>query len=45
MVDAKQNQLVFQGTSTQAVSTRPERNSKKLAKAVNEIFEKYPPRS
>lgn len=42
MVDAKQNQLVFQGTSTQAVSSRPQRNTKKLAKAVNEIFERYP---
>ena len=45
MVDAKQNVLVFQGTSTQAVSSRPERNTRKLAKAVSEIFEKYPPRS
>jgi hypothetical protein len=43
MVDANQKKLVFQGTSTQAISSRPERNTKKLAKAVNEIFEKYPP--
>ena len=44
MVDANQKKLVFQGTSTQTISSRPERNTKKLAKAVNEIFEKYPPR-
>jgi hypothetical protein len=43
MVDANQNKLVFQGTSTQAISSRPERNTRKLTKAVNEIFEKYPP--
>jgi hypothetical protein len=44
MVDARQKKLVFQGTSTQTVSSRPERNTKRLARAVNEIFEKYPPR-
>ena len=43
MVDANQKKLVFQGTSTQTISSRPERNTRKLAKAVNEIFEKYPP--
>jgi Domain of unknown function (DUF4136) len=43
MLDANQKKLVFQGTSTQTISSRPERNTKKLAKAVNEIFEKYPP--
>ena len=43
MVDASQNKLVFQGTSTQSISSRPERNSRKLTKAVNEIFERYPP--
>ena len=44
MVDAHHKQLVFQGTSTQTVSSRPERNTRKLAKAVNEVFERYPPR-
>jgi Domain of unknown function (DUF4136) len=44
MVDANQNKLVFQGLSTQAISSRPEKNTQKLAKAVNKIFEKYPPR-
>lgn len=44
MVDANQQKLVFQGTSTQSISSRPARNSRRLARAVNEIFEKYPPR-
>jgi hypothetical protein len=44
MMDPKDNQLVFQGTSTQAVSSRPQKNTKKLAKAVNEVFERFPPR-
>jgi hypothetical protein len=43
--DARQKQLVFQGVSKQTISSRPERNTKRLAKAVNEIFEKYPPRT
>jgi Domain of unknown function (DUF4136) len=43
LVDANQKKLVFQGTSTQTISSRPERNTKRLARAVNEIFEKYPP--
>jgi hypothetical protein len=44
MVDAHHKQLVFQGTSTQAVSSHPEKNTRKLAKAVNEVLERYPPR-
>jgi hypothetical protein len=43
MVDAGHNKLVFQGTSTQTISSRPSTNTRKLAKAVNEIFERYPP--
>ena len=44
MVDARQQQLVFQGTSTQTISSKPQKNTKRLAKAVSEVFEKYPPR-
>jgi hypothetical protein len=44
MMDAKQKRLVFQGTSAQTISSRPEKNTKKLAKAINLIFAKYPPR-
>ena len=43
MVDAKQH-LVFEGMLTQTISSRPEKNAKKLAKAVSEVLDKYPPR-
>jgi hypothetical protein len=43
MLDAHQKQLVFQGVSTMMISSKPAHNTKKLGKAVNEIFEKYPP--
>jgi hypothetical protein len=43
MVDANQQKLVFQGTSSQDISSKPAKNSKRLCKAVSEIFEKYPP--
>jgi Domain of unknown function (DUF4136) len=44
LTDAHKQQLLFQGVSSQTLSSRPARNTKRLAKAVNEIFEKYPPR-
>lgn len=44
MTDARRKQLVYQGVSTHTISSRPERNTKKLAKSVEEIFEKYPPK-
>ncbi len=44
VVDSRRNQLVFQGVSTSPISSKPAHNTKRLAKAVNEIFEKYPPR-
>jgi hypothetical protein len=44
VVDSRRNQLVFQGVSTASISSKPQHNTNKLAKAVNEIFEKYPPR-
>jgi len=44
MVDARRDQLVFQGVSTESISSKPEKNTKKLARAVHKIFEKYPPR-
>jgi hypothetical protein len=44
VVDSHRNRLVFQGVSTARISSKPAHNTKRLAKAVNEIFEKYPPR-
>jgi len=43
MVDAKEH-LVFEGILTKTISSRPEKNAKKLAKAVSEVLDKYPPR-
>src|SRR5437016_5691966 len=44
LVDSHKNKLVFEGVSTAPISSKPAHNTKRLAKAVNEIFEKYPPR-
>jgi hypothetical protein len=44
LVDSHRNQLVFQGVSRATISSKPTRNTRRFAKAVNEIFEKYPPR-
>jgi hypothetical protein len=43
MTDSRQNQLVFQGISSGPISSRPQRNTKRLRRGVNKIFEKYPP--
>src|SRR5215471_3973090 len=43
LTDPHQQQLVFQGVSSATISSRPQRNSRRLQKAVNKIFEKYPP--
>jgi hypothetical protein len=44
VVDTHQQKVVFEGTSEQAVSSKPEKNTRKLAKAVNEVFVRYPPK-
>jgi Domain of unknown function (DUF4136) len=44
VVDSHSNRLVFEGVSTAPISSKPAHNTKRLAKAVSEIFEKYPPR-
>jgi hypothetical protein len=44
LTDANRDKLVFQGASTQELSSKAEKNTKKLCKAVNGIFDKYPPR-
>lgn len=43
LTDSHQKQLVFQGLSTAGISSKPERNIKRLRKGIEEIFEKYPP--
>jgi len=44
IVDAKRGKLVFEGTSTQSVSARPQENTERWAKAVSRVMAKYPPR-
>ena len=44
MIDAHRKQLVFQGVWTDTISSKPWKNTKKLAKGINKIFEKYPPK-
>jgi hypothetical protein len=44
MTDSRKRQLIFQGTSTDTVSSRPAKNTKRFKKGVEEMFEKYPPR-
>jgi len=44
IVDSGRKQLVFQAVSSAPISSKPEKNTKRLAKSVNKMFEKYPPR-
>jgi hypothetical protein len=41
--DARTKQLVWRGTATDTVSENPEKNEKKLKKAMEKMFRKYPP--
>ncbi len=43
IVDPRRQKVVFEGRSSQSVSSRPEKNNKKLAKAVTEVLAHYPP--
>jgi hypothetical protein len=44
LVDAHRNRLIFQGTATDSVSSRPAKNTTRLARSVRKILEKYPPK-
>ena len=44
MQNSRDKQLVFQGVSTDAVSARPEKNTRRLQRGINKMFEKYPPK-
>jgi hypothetical protein len=41
--DAKTKKLVFRGTASDDISDKPEKNSKKIDKAVQKIFKDFPP--
>jgi hypothetical protein len=42
ITDARQKRLVFQGVSTETISSKAEKNTKRLKKGIDEMFEKYP---
>lgn len=44
MLDPHAKQLVFRGIATDTLSDKPEKNAKKIQKAAQKIFEKYPPK-
>ena len=44
LTDSHQNQLIFQGVSTDMISSRAGKNTKRLQKGIKEMFEKYPPK-
>jgi hypothetical protein len=43
--DAKTKEAVWRGTSTKTLSGNPEKNAENLNKAVEKMFEKFPPRT
>jgi hypothetical protein len=43
LVDAKTHSLVWRGTASDTVSDKPEKNEKKIQKAAEKMFKKYPP--
>jgi hypothetical protein len=44
MTDSHQRQLVFQGTSTDNISSKAEKNTKRLQRGICKMFAWYPPR-
>jgi hypothetical protein len=44
LMDPQLQKLVFRGIATDTLSDKPEKNAKKIQKAVTKIFEKYPPK-
>jgi len=44
LTDARQKQLIFQGVSTDTISSKAEKNTKRFHKGIQEMFEKYPPK-
>lgn len=43
--DAKTKKLVFRGTASDDISDKPEKNAKKIDKAVEKMFKDFPPKS
>ncbi|MCI0352466.1 MAG: DUF4136 domain-containing protein [Acidobacteriales bacterium] len=45
MYDSNSRQLLWRGTATDTMSDKPEKNEKKLNKAIEKLFKKFPPES
>lgn len=43
LVDAQKQELMWRGTATDTLSDKPEKNQKKIQKATDKMFKKYPP--
>ena len=41
--DARTKELIWRGTATDSVSDSPEKNEKKMKKAMEKLFKNYPP--
>jgi hypothetical protein len=44
MYDTSTKQLIWTATSRETLSDKPEKNEKKLEKAVDKMFDHFPPR-
>jgi hypothetical protein len=44
LTDSHKKQLIFQGVSSDAISSRAGKNTKRFQKGIKEMFEKYPPK-
>jgi hypothetical protein len=42
LIDARAKKLAFRGTASDSISDNPQKNEKKIHKAVEKMFEKYP---
>ena len=42
IIDARAKKLAFRGTASDSISDNPQKNEKKIHKAVEKMFEKYP---
>ena len=45
MYDTKSKSLVWRGMAHDQLSDKPDKDTKKLEKAVDKMFDKFPPRS
>jgi hypothetical protein len=44
LIDAHTNQLIWRGEATDTLAEKPDKDTKKLTKAVEKLFKDFPPR-